>query len=97
MRRSDSVTSSVKVAGVLLIFSLLIIPAVTAVLSVAGTVKKVVSAGYSELLVVHWVWRFLYEGILPQARRSLPRCLRFCSCAPQWSLLQKSVRLFKNS
>ena len=36
------VTSSVKVAGVLLIFSLLIIPAVTAVLSVAGTVKRVV-------------------------------------------------------
>jgi zinc/manganese transport system permease protein len=36
------VTSSVKIAGVLLIFSLLIIPAVTAVLSVAGTVKRVV-------------------------------------------------------
>jgi zinc/manganese transport system permease protein len=36
------VTSSVKVAGVLLIFSLLIIPAVTAVISVAGTIKRVV-------------------------------------------------------
>jgi zinc/manganese transport system permease protein len=36
------VTSSVKVAGVLLIFSLLIIPAVTAVISVAGTARRVV-------------------------------------------------------
>jgi zinc/manganese transport system permease protein len=36
------VTSSVKVAGVLLIFSLLIIPAVTALISVAGTVKRVI-------------------------------------------------------
>jgi zinc/manganese transport system permease protein len=36
------VTSSVKVAGVLLIFSLLIIPAVTAVISVRGTMKRVI-------------------------------------------------------
>jgi len=36
------VTSSVKVAGVLLIFSLLIIPAVTALISVAGTFRRVV-------------------------------------------------------
>jgi len=36
------VTSSVKVAGVLLIFSLLIIPAVTAMLSISGTMKRVV-------------------------------------------------------
>ena len=36
------VTSSVKVAGVLLIFSLLIIPAVTAMLSTSGTVRRVV-------------------------------------------------------
>ena len=36
------VTSSVKIAGVLLVFSLLIIPAVTALLSVSGTIKRVV-------------------------------------------------------
>jgi zinc/manganese transport system permease protein len=36
------VTSSVKVAGVLLIFSLLIIPAVTAMISLKGTIKRVV-------------------------------------------------------
>jgi zinc/manganese transport system permease protein len=36
------VTSSVKIAGVLLIFSLLIIPAVTALISTKGTVKRVV-------------------------------------------------------
>jgi zinc/manganese transport system permease protein len=36
------VTSSVKVAGVLLIFSLLIIPAVTAMISVSGTIRRVV-------------------------------------------------------
>jgi zinc/manganese transport system permease protein len=36
------VTSSVKVAGVLLIFSLLIIPSVTAMISVSGTMKRVV-------------------------------------------------------
>ena len=36
------VTSSVKVAGVLLIFSLLIIPAVTAMISTSGTIKRVV-------------------------------------------------------
>jgi zinc/manganese transport system permease protein len=36
------VTSSVKVAGVLLIFSLLIIPAVTAMISTTGTIKRVV-------------------------------------------------------
>jgi zinc/manganese transport system permease protein len=36
------VTSSVKVAGVLLIFSLLIIPAVTAMISTLGTIKRVV-------------------------------------------------------
>ena len=36
------VTSSVKVAGVLLIFSLLIIPAVTAVISTKGTVKRII-------------------------------------------------------
>jgi len=36
------VTSSVKVAGVLLIFSLLIIPAVSALISVTGTVRRVV-------------------------------------------------------
>jgi zinc/manganese transport system permease protein len=36
------VTSSVKVAGVLLIFSLLIIPAVTALISVSGTVRRVI-------------------------------------------------------
>ncbi|MGB7569756.1 MAG: metal ABC transporter permease [Chitinivibrionales bacterium] len=36
------VTSSVKVAGVLLVFSLLIIPAVTALLSVTGTIKRVI-------------------------------------------------------
>jgi zinc/manganese transport system permease protein len=36
------VTLSVKVAGVLLIFSLLIIPAVAALISVAGTIKRVV-------------------------------------------------------
>lgn len=36
------VTSSVKIAGVLLVFSLLIIPAVTALVSVTGTVKRVI-------------------------------------------------------
>jgi zinc/manganese transport system permease protein len=36
------VTSSVKVAGVLLVFSMLIIPAVTAVISVKGTMQRVV-------------------------------------------------------
>ncbi len=36
------VTSSVKVAGVLLIFSLLIIPAVTAMISTNGTIRRVV-------------------------------------------------------
>jgi zinc/manganese transport system permease protein len=36
------VTSSVKVAGVLLIFSLLIIPAVTAIIISSGTVRRVV-------------------------------------------------------
>lgn len=36
------VTSSVKVAGVLLIFSLLIIPSVTAMISTKGTVRRVV-------------------------------------------------------
>jgi zinc/manganese transport system permease protein len=36
------VTSSVKVAGVLLIFSLLIIPAVTAMISTTGTARRVV-------------------------------------------------------
>lgn len=36
------VTSSVKVAGVLLIFSLLIIPAVTAMISTKGTIQRVV-------------------------------------------------------
>jgi zinc/manganese transport system permease protein len=36
------VTSSVKVAGVLLIFSLLIIPAVTALISIKGTTQRVV-------------------------------------------------------
>ena len=36
------VTSSVKVAGVLLIFSLLIIPAVTAMISTKGTIKRIV-------------------------------------------------------
>lgn len=36
------VTSSVKVAGVLLIFSLLIIPAITATISTSGTVRRVV-------------------------------------------------------
>lgn len=36
------VTSSVKVAGVLLIFSLLIIPAVSAMISTSGTLKRVV-------------------------------------------------------
>jgi zinc/manganese transport system permease protein len=36
------VTSSVKVAGVLLIFSLLIIPAVTAMISTLGTIRRVV-------------------------------------------------------
>jgi zinc/manganese transport system permease protein len=36
------VTSSVKVAGVLLIFSLLIIPAVTAMISTLGTLRRVV-------------------------------------------------------
>jgi len=37
------VTSSVKVAGVLLIFSLLIIPAITAMITTKGTVARVVS------------------------------------------------------
>jgi zinc/manganese transport system permease protein len=36
------VTSSVKVAGVLLIFSLLIIPAVSAMISTSGTIRRVV-------------------------------------------------------
>jgi zinc/manganese transport system permease protein len=36
------VTSSVKVAGVLLIFSLLIIPAIAAMISTSGTVRRVV-------------------------------------------------------
>jgi zinc/manganese transport system permease protein len=36
------VTSSVKVAGVLLIFSLLIIPAIAAIISTSGTVRRVV-------------------------------------------------------
>lgn len=36
------VTSSVKIAGVLLIFSLLVIPAVAAVISSHGTVRRVV-------------------------------------------------------
>ncbi len=36
------VTSSVKVAGVLLIFSLLIIPAITAMISAKGTIQRVV-------------------------------------------------------
>ncbi len=37
-----AVTSSVKVAGVLLVFSLLIIPAVSAVICVTGTTRRVV-------------------------------------------------------
>ena len=37
-----AVTSSVKVAGVLLVFSLLIIPAVSAMICVAGTTRRVV-------------------------------------------------------
>jgi zinc/manganese transport system permease protein len=36
------VTSSVKVAGVLLIFSLLVIPAIAAIISTSGTVRRVV-------------------------------------------------------
>ena len=91
------VTSSVKVAGVLLIFSLLIIPAVTAVLSVAGTVKKVVFGWIFGIIGCALGLEVSLRGDFaagPSIIATLLTLLLLCAAVVP---IAKKVRLFKNS
>jgi len=67
------VTSSVKVAGVLLVFSYLIVPAVCAMLLIKGTLKR---------LILGWIIGFLVSvsGLFCSAKWDLPTGASIVSC-----------------
>jgi zinc/manganese transport system permease protein len=91
------VTSSVKVAGVLLIFSLLIIPAVTAVLSVAGTVKRVVFGWIFGIIGCALGLEVSLRGDFAAGPSIIATLLALLLLCASMIPIAKKVRLFKNS
>jgi zinc/manganese transport system permease protein len=91
------VTSSVKVAGVLLVFSLLIIPAVTALVSVSGTVKRVIFGWTFGIIGCTLGLEVSLRGDFAAGPSIIATLLALLLLCASMIPIAKKVRLFKNS
>ena len=91
------VTYSVKVAGVLLVFSLLIIPAVTALVSVSGTVKRVIFGWTFGIIGCTLGLEVSLRGDFAAGPSIIATLLALLLLCASMIPIAKKVRLFKNS